>query len=103
MNPLTSLRPRVWWIAQHELDDYILHSEPFGTHASSYTKVHDSAYVELLERIVERYAMGIEWLMPKVHQGNHEGELSECPKAICIEYRTLLTSVQQMCEEFKGG
>ncbi len=28
----------------------------------------------------------LEWIMPKVHQGNHEGEFEQCRKFTCSEY-----------------
>lgn len=32
----------------------------------------------------------LRWIMPKVHQGNHDGPFDECPKATCLEYRKAL-------------
>ena len=42
--------PREWWIASYKLDDFILNSEPFGTHASKYVRVieHD-AFIDAQE------------------------------------------------------
>lgn len=41
---------------------------------------------------VEVLIEALEWIMPRVHQASHEGELIECPKATCIEYRKALAS-----------
>lgn len=38
------------------------------------------------------------WIMPKVHQGNHDGELSTCSKATCQAYREALERTQKACE-----
>lgn len=36
---------------------------------------------------VKKMAESLMWIMPKVHQGNHDGPLEGCGKATCIEYR----------------
>jgi len=38
----------------------------------------------------EGLVASMEWIMPKVHQGNHEGEFQDCNKATCVEYRSAL-------------
>ncbi len=37
-----------------------------------------------------KYREALEWIMPKVHQGNHEGDFEQCPKATCVAYRQAL-------------
>lgn len=36
-----------------------------------------------------------EWIMPKVHQAYHEGELSDCQKSTCAEYRKTLAKIKE--------
>ncbi len=43
-------------------------------------------YKKLIQCIKEMRG-ALEWIMPKVHQGNHEGEFETCEKATCVEYR----------------
>lgn len=48
------------------------------------------ARTERAEALANRYKTALEWIMPKVHQGNHEGDFGTCGKATCIEYRQAL-------------
>ena len=43
---------------------------------------------------VDRLTEALEWIMPKVHQGNHEGEFESCKKATCTEYRHAMEYVR---------
>lgn len=45
----------------------------------------------------------LEWIMPKVHQGNHDGEFSECGKATCVEYRKALSAIAEIVGEKTDG
>lgn len=38
----------------------------------------------------------LKWIMPKVHQGNHDGEFDLCKKATCVEYRKALNKAGRM-------
>jgi metallophosphoesterase superfamily enzyme len=46
------------------------------------TEQSESKAKELLELL--------KWIMPKVHQGNHEGDIETCEKATCVQYRKAL-------------
>lgn len=48
--------------------------------------------VAYLIGLVKKYREALEWIMPKVHQGNHEGSLADCQKLTCQEYRKALES-----------
>lgn len=48
----------------------------------------------LFERI-EKLEGALKWIMPKVHQGNHNGDLETCEKATCYEYRKALSRGSQ--------
>jgi len=39
---------------------------------------------------VKRLESALQWIMPKVHQGNHEGDFETCMKSTCVEYRKAL-------------
>lgn len=52
--------------------------------------------MEKLKKANEIMREALEWIMPKVHQGNHEGDLADCPKATCVEYRKTLQKVDEI-------
>lgn len=54
--------------------------------------------LERRDRIIEVMDSAIKWIMPKVHQGNHEEELAMCQKATCTEYKKLLAAVVKIRE-----
>lgn len=57
-----------------------------------------------LAEAVKRNAVlteALDWIMPKVHQGNHDGEFGECPKATCMEYRKAMSGEPTKASE--GG
>lgn len=35
------MKRREFWIAKHELDDFILYNEPYGTHSSKFIHVRE--------------------------------------------------------------
>lgn len=113
MNPIKSLRPRVWWIQKPTAHNCPLRSvgavfqefkPTVAEQGCEWVGVHDSAYVELLERIVEIQGMALK----KMKTITITDGCSECSSVWTNDYeskvvREALTSVQQMCEEFKGG
>lgn len=93
---LKHLRPRVWAIVKRA-DGLKVYKGTFamlGTPESErYAQVHDSAYVELLERIVERQSEALATLKVAVN------DKVEDKGATAFIARTE-SAVQQMCEEF---
>lgn len=73
---------------------------PWQTAVVSSTQMsnfYDRGYERGKESLKEKLAVAVEaleWIMPKVHQGNHEGELSSCPKATCVEFRNALEKIK---------
>lgn len=59
--------------------------------------------LKLLIEVVERQSGALEWIMPKVHQGNHEGEFISCGKATCQEFRQALADIDALIRKHRGG
>lgn len=107
--PLKTLKPRVWWIVRYMAGGFqFFDHEPDKSEVGygKVIKVHDSAYVRLLERIVAE-------LISAAHQtcactykqiaadNGDDWVLKTVLDEECLLCRAL-TAVQQMCEEFKG-
>ncbi len=46
--------------------------------------------IDFLENENAKLRAALEWIMPNVHQAYHEGELPECGKPVCVEYKKAL-------------
>lgn len=56
-----------------------------------------SGYIEKIEKLRADLQIAVEamkWIMPKVHQATHEGEIHDCQKATCVEYRYALAKIE---------
>lgn len=42
-------------------------------------------YITKLEMRIRELESALKWIMPKVHQGNHDGEIEQCQKATIQE------------------
>ena len=51
-----------------------------------------------LARAVLVLEEALHWIMPKVHQGNHDGSFDDCGKATCVEYRNALSKAEKEFE-----
>lgn len=71
-----------------------------GLKGFEYQNERDTLRIEnnKLRDVVKDLVDGMTWIMPKVHQGNHDGELSTCSKATCQAYREVITRAQTFCE-----
>ena len=43
-----------------------------------------------LKQRIGKFREALQWIMPKIHQGNHERFFDTCTKAACIEYHKAL-------------
>lgn len=67
--------------------------------SSSVKADFDSAMVAL-QKDQERLKEGIAWIAQTVHQGHHEGPVTECSKNTCAHARALLRGDARY---FEGG
>lgn len=83
-------------MTDEELKEALKYCEKFKSEEWFATRTERSLFEALLsehER-ANKLQAALAWIMPKVHQGNHEGALSECGKATCRAYWDVLREVK---------
>lgn len=74
--------------------------EDFGRlECSEYTRDYillSANHADKLARALLVMEEALKWIMPKVHQGNHEGSFEECGKATCVEYRRAFAQAEEI-------
>ncbi len=59
----------------------------------TYEDQKNSETINRLEKENKLMREALDWIMPKVHQAYHEGELEKCEKGTCHEYLRVLAKL----------
>ncbi len=83
-----------------EFDDHYAPTERVSV-MNGYIKLGYSARTDIpnMAKALKTAIESLQWIMPKVHQGNHEGDFETCSKATCQAYRETLA---QMLKDLGG-
>jgi hypothetical protein len=67
--------------------------------AQLYSLGFDACYEIMLKEVEETLVGTLDWIVPKVHQAHHSGDISDCKISTCIEYQKYL----KQWRDFAGG